>query len=151
MSTQVGGDPVCGQQWPQVFDQAAGGSVFSNGPDGVVASHQNVVLLGCCQLFFEPGQLTAGHSQVAGHRGLLTTEVIRVATQHHCVQHEDGHSYICPWNFEVQTVVKAWEVPVEGKEIVGKHFRQEHTKISSGQRTSCFFVFYFLNLKNISF
>lgn len=105
--------------------------MLGDGPDGVVAGHQNIVLFGCCQLLFEPGHLTAGHSQVLGHFGLLTGKVIRVATQHHCVQHEDGHSYVCTWNFEAQTVVGAGEIPVGGTEAWGKHFKQRHTDAST--------------------
>lgn len=122
MPTQVGGDPVCGQQWPQVLDQAAGGSVLSDGPDGVVTGHQNIVLLGCCQLFLEPGQLSAGHSQVSGHFGLLADKVVGIATQHHGVQHKDGHGDVRPRNFETQTVIRAGEVPAGGTEAMGKTF-----------------------------
>ncbi|VCW97645.1 unnamed protein product, partial [Gulo gulo] len=60
MATQVGGDLVRGQQRHQLLDQAAGGPVLSDGPHGVVAGHQHVVLLGRRQLLLEPGQLCAG-------------------------------------------------------------------------------------------
>ena len=133
VATQVGGDLVRSQQWQQLLDQAVGGPVLGDRPHRVVAGHQHVVLLGRCQLLLEPGQLRAGHRQVAGPLGLLAGKVVRVAAQGHGVQHEDGHGHVGPGDLEAQAVVRAGELPADGLEKgVGVHLGRRHPRLSSG-------------------
>ena len=126
-----------GQQRQQLLDQAVGGPVLGDRPHRVVAGHQHIVLLGRCQLLLEPGQLRAGHCQVAGPLGLLAGKVVRVAAQGHGVQHEDGHGHVGPGDLEAQAVVRAGELPADGtEEAVGAHLGRRNPGLSSGQSAS---------------
>lgn len=136
MAAQVGSDPILGQQRHQLLDHLVGGPVLSNGPHWVVPSHQHVVLLGCRQLLLEPGQLHAGQLQVLRLLGLLAEEVIRVATQCHCVQYEDGHGHVGLGDLEAQVVERSREVPVEGTEVVDACLEQRSPGSSSRQWAS---------------
>lgn len=77
-----------------------------------MASHQEIVSLRLCQAFLKPQQLSIGLNTTPGSSGLLVKEVVRVATQQHCIQHDDGQSAVCLRNAEVHLIIVVWKVPV---------------------------------------
>lgn len=76
-----------------------------------MASHQEIVSLRLCQAFLKPQQLSIGLNTTSGSSGLLVKEVIRIATQQHRVQHENGQSAVRSRNAEVHLIIVVGEVP----------------------------------------
>lgn len=70
---------------------------------------QKNIILGVLQLCLDPTELLNSIQRVLWAMGL--SFLVCVATQHHCVNHEDRQRWGSLWNFQLQLVIELWKVP----------------------------------------
>lgn len=113
MAAEISCGFVFGEQGTEPLQEAIRGAVFRHRPHGIVSRHQQEVRPGLIESLLQPGQLAVGVHRPQGTPGLLVQEVVRVATQHDGVEHDDGQGLARVGNVEVQLVVVGWELPVD--------------------------------------
>lgn len=111
MTAEVSSGLVFIKQGMKPLQKALCGAVFGHGPHRVVAGHQQEVCRGPSQSLLQPGQLTVCIHRTQGASGLLIHVVIRVATKHYGVEHDDGQRLPSVGDVEVQLVIVRGELP----------------------------------------
>lgn len=120
MATQVGRGLVLHQQGAQSFEQTVRGAMFRDGPDRIVSGHQQEVGLGPGHAVLQPQQLPVGLDTTRRSIWLPVLEIIRVPTQQHRIQHQNGQGAVRLWDAEVQLIIIVWEVPDKDKAEAGQ-------------------------------
>lgn len=113
VAAEVSGGLVLVEQGVQIVQEALGGPVFRHGPHGVVAGHQQEVGRGLGQPLLQPDQLALGLHRIERPAGHLAQEVVALAAQRDCVQHDDGQRHV--GDSETQLVIEIWKLPGGGE------------------------------------